>query len=375
MKRFQIKKIVEDLKKKMVFIVGPRQIGKTWLSKEIERHFDSSLYLNYDNFDDKAIIESQLWDSHYELLIFDEIHKMSQWKTYIKGVFDKKQAHQKILVTGSARLDVFRKMGDALTGRFFKHRLLPYSVKELDLIQGKKTIADLFDRGGFPEPLLAPKNEDAQRWRQDYLDSLLREDILEFQNISQLNTMNTLVKLLQKRVASPLSYASLSRDLNTSIVTVKKYIEVLEALFIIFRVTPYSRNIARSILKEPKLYFYDWAMVEGDVSLKYENFMATSLLKHCYALRDYKGKDIKLHYLRTKEHKEVDFCLVDNGQLSSLIECKYSNISLSPTLNYFSEKYNLSATQVIYDMGNKAERQINGIRLISAKRFLKNLFL
>ena len=187
--------------------------------------------------------------------------------------------------------------------------------------------------------------------------------------------MNTLIKLLQRRVASPLSYASLARDLNTSILTVKKYIEILEALFIIFKVTPYSRNIARSILKEPKVYFYDWAMVEGDPSIIYENMMATSLLKHCWALRDFKGEDMKLHYLRTKEHKEVDFCLVNNDQPVSLIETKYSDIALSPTLCYFSRKYDIQATQVIYDLGHKAERQVEGIAVISAKTYLEGLFL
>ena len=291
MDRFQIKPILADISKKMVFVVGPRQVGKTWVGKHIQDNFSSPLYLNYDNFDDQSVIENQEWLDNVDLIVFDEIHKMKNWQTYIKGVFDKKLTHQKILVTGSARLDVFRQMGDALTGRFFKHRLMPFSFKELQLIETKIPFNDLLKKGGFPEPLLASTIDDVNRWRQSYLDSIMREDILEFQNIGQLNTMKTLIKLLQRRVGSPVSYSSLARDLETSVVTVKKYIEILESLFIVFRVTPYSKNIARSILKEPKIYFYDWGMVVGEDGLKYENMVATSLLKHCFGLEDFKNLD------------------------------------------------------------------------------------
>ena len=374
MNRSQLKTILNDLEKKMVFVVGPRQVGKTWLSKRIMEHYENSLYLNYDSYDDRRIINEQTWGPNHDCIIFDEIHKMPKWKNYIKGVYDKKQDHQRICVTGSARLDVFRNMGDALTGRFFKHRLLPFSLKELHSIESSISLNDLLEKGGFPEPLLSQNIDDAKRWRQDYLDGLIREDVLEFQNISQMNTMNLLVKLCQQRVGSPLSYASLARDLNTSIVTVKKYLDILEALFIIFRVSPYSRNIARSILKESKLYFYDWAMVNADDSIKYENYLACSLLKHCWAIRDQKGEDVGLHYLRTKDNKEVDFCITKNQKLDVLVEAKYSDTNTSPTLAFFSKKYNIPGYQVIYNLGSKSPQKKENIHIISAKEYTKKLY-
>jgi uncharacterized protein len=375
MDRFQIKQLLNDIEKKMVFIVGPRQVGKTWISQQISSHFLSPLYLNYDNFDDQHTIREQHWLDKVDLIIFDEIHKMSNWKTYIKGVYDKKLDHQKILVTGSARLDVFRQMGDALTGRFFKHRLMPFSVKEIKLIGQDISFNELLEKGGFPEPILAESLDDVNRWRQGYLDSIISEDVLGFQNIGQLNTMKMLIKLLQRRVGSPVSYSSLARDLNTSVGTIKRYIEILESLFIIFRVSPYSKNIARSILKDAKIYFYDWGMVIGDDAIKYENMVATSLLKHCFALTDYKGVDIALYYIRTKEQKEVDFCFVQNDTITQLIECKYSDMAISSSLAYFSEKYNLSGVQLVANMGNKAERKCNNITVRSAETFLRELFL
>lgn len=375
MKRSQTLKILGDLQKKMVILTGPRQVGKTWLSKEIMTHYKKAIYLNYDNRDDKEIIHSQSWLDENDLIIFDELHKMPQWKTYIKGVYDKKSDMQHILVTGSAKLDTFRKMGDALTGRFFKHRLHPFSIKEISSTNSEIDFKTLFERGGFPEPLLAKNEIDAKRWRQDYLDSLIREEILDFNNISQLSTMNTLIRVLQERVASPLSYASLARDLNSSIPTIKKYINILEALFIIFKISPFSRNIARSILKEPKIYFYDWSLVNGDDGLKYENMLAVHLLKHCHAERDQLGKLSELYYLRTKEQKEVDFCLVENQTIHTLIEAKYSSTSLSPNLAYFSEKYKIPGIQLVYNMKNKVERTVNQHKILSAKNYLNTLII
>lgn len=370
MLRTQTEQILRDLVKKMVFIVGPRQVGKTWLSSEIMKKFEHPLYLNYDNLEDRKIIKAASWLPTTDLVVMDEIHKMDNWKSYIKGIYDNKPEELKILVTGSARLDTFRQAGDSLAGRYFIHHLLPFSYKEA--LQDKKfTLDHLIERGGFPEPLLAETIEEAKRWRKLYTDSLIREDILDFENIQDLRSIQLLLKLLRSRVASPLSISNLAQELGKSPHTVKKYIEILEALFIIFRVTPYSKNIARSLLKEPKIYFYDNGLVEGDAGILLENFIAVSLLKHVSYLQNAKGIDARLHYLRTKEKREVDFCLVEDEIPTLMLEVKNGDSNISKQLIYFNERYNIPGKQIVKNL--RKEFMLNGLIIEKAENFLKEL--
>ncbi len=255
MKRYQKSLILADLQKKMVLLAGPRQAGKTTLSKEIGEEFDATVYLNYDHMGDRKIIEEEAWLPSSELLIFDEIHKMPNWKTYLKGVYDTKRAHQKILVTGSARLEVFNQVGDSLAGRYFLHRLMPLSPAELKKIGESVDLNRFIERGGFPEPFLFADPVDAKRWRLQYVDSLLRIDVLDFENIHNLKAIRLVFELLRERVGSPISYRSIAEDVSISPNTVRKYISILEALYVIFRVVPFSKNIARSLLKEQKFIF------------------------------------------------------------------------------------------------------------------------
>lgn len=357
----------------MVLLAGPRQAGKTTLAKEIATQFKSSVYLNYDSLTDRKIIQTESWLSSSELIILDEIHKMKKWKNYLKGVFDTKAPHQKILVTGSAKLETFTKVGDSLAGRFFLHRLMPLSPAECEKVHVDYTIDRFLQRGGFPEPFLDEKAVDADRWRMQYIDSLLRVDIFDFNNIQHVNSIKLLFELLRERVSFPVSYASLARDLEISPNTVKKYIEILEALYIVFRVTPYSQNIARSLLKEPKIYFFDVGLVKGDEGKKFENLVAASLLKHVYAKIDYLAQNYALKYIQTKEGKEIDFALTKDKKIETMIEVKYADASVSPTLKYFYGKYKYPAVQVVKEL--RKERIEDGIEVIQGENFLKSLFL
>ncbi len=373
MERCQKQAILRDLQKKMVLLSGPRQAGKTTLSKWIAKEFSSSLYLNYDSLEDRKIIQQEAWLPSVELLILDEIHKMPKWKNYLKGVYDTKQPHQKILVTGSARLEVFTQAGDSLAGRYFLHRLLPLSPAECEKSHIPYTIDHFLERGGFPEPFLAEDSIEAGRWRMQYIDSLLREDVLEFDHIQNRNAIRLVFELLRGRVGSPISYSSIAEDVGISPHTVKKYIEILEALYIVFRVTPFSRNIARSLLKEPKIYFFDIGLVKGDMGAKFENFIAICLLKYCYSKRDYKAQDCALHYLQTKERNEVDFALVNENTVEKIIEVKLSDSTISHSLKYFHEKYKFQACQIVKAL--KREKKEGAIELLEAQSFLKDLDL
>ena len=304
MKRLQQNLILKDLSRKMVFLTGPRQVGKTSLALAVAENYQHPVYLNYDHFAHREVIRKAAWLPETTLLILEELHKMADWKNYLKGIYDTKPEHLQILVTGSARLETFRQSGDSLAGRFFRHRLNPLSLAEIP-DAAEDNLDQLLAQGGFPEPYLSESVDDANRWRLQYVDGLIRTDILDFEKIHDFKAVQLTLDLLQQRVGSPLSYTSIARDVGCSPNTVKRYIEIFEALYIIFRVTPYHRNIARSIQKEAKVYFYDNGMVLGDAGIRFENLVAVSLLKHLNAIEDYQGKQTHLKTLRTKDKKAV----------------------------------------------------------------------
>ena len=291
MKRYLDDLITRDLEKKMVFVVGPRQVGKTTLSRGLlqanapESLDQPGVYLNYDVAQDRALIEQMNWSRRATLVVLDEIHKMTEWKRWLKGVFDGRQNQQKILVTGSARMDTFAQAGESLAGRFFSWRLHPISVREWCEHSGSSAevaMQHLLVRGGYPEPCLAIEAEDATRWRKQYFEGLVRNDVLEFSRLNELTVMRLFIDLLRQRVGSPLSLASMARDLAVSPVTLKRYLDILEALYIVFVVRPWHHNIARATLQAPKVYFFDNGLVQGDDGVKFENLVACHLLKHVH---------------------------------------------------------------------------------------------
>ena len=374
MKRYLDERVQADLAQKMVFLTGPRQVGKTTLSRQLIEN-QGGQYLNYDVVADRALILNQRWNPQTPLLVLDEIHKMPDWKAWLKGVVDGKPATQQLLVTGSARMDTFRQSGESLAGRFFGLRLHPLSVREWCEQTGatpEAALAHLLERGGFPEPCLASDNEQAERWRRQYFDGLVRNDVLEFSRIQEVNTIRLFAQLLRSRVGSPLSLAGMARDLAVSPVTLKKYLDILEALYIVFVVRPWHDNIARATLQTPKVYFFDTGLVEGDEGLRFENLVATALLKHVQWQHDVQGKEVGLHYIRTKDGAEVDFALSDKNQLTQLVECKLSDEKPHRALLRFAlEKAPVQAVQVVRHA--RHSYSVGDIQILQAHEFLNAL--
>jgi len=374
MQRYLDQRVQADLASKMVFLTGPRQVGKTTLSRQLIAQRGGQ-YLNYDVAADRAIILNQRWSPQAPLLVLDEVHKMPGWKAWLKGVYDGKPAGQQLLVTGSARMDTFRQGGESLAGRFFGLRLHPISVREWCDHTGAEpeaALAHLLERGGFPEPCLAPDATEAQRWRRQYFDGLVRNDVLEFSRIQEVAAIRLFAEMLRSRVGSPLSLASIARDLAVSPVTLKKYLAILEALYIVFVVRPWHHNIGRSVLQAPKVYFFDTGLVEGDEGIRFENLMATALLKQVQWQHDVLGQEAGLHYLRTKDGAEVDFAISEGKRLTHLVECKLSDDKPHRALLRFaSEQGPVRAVQVVRNLRHSFVA--GAVEVVPAPAYLRGL--
>jgi len=330
-----------DLGRKLVLLTGPRQAGKTTLARQLMTGYDGAQYLNWDVPADRPLILQHAWSPKASLVVFDEIHKMRNWKAFLKGAWDGRAEGQAMLVTGSARMDTFKQGGESLAGRYFNWRLHPFSVHELMATHGlpADTALDLLLlRGGFPEPCLAETDTDADRWRAQYATDLIREDVLEFSRVHEVRTMQLLFEMLRERVGSPVTLSNLAQALQISPTTATRYVEILEALYIVFRVTPWHRDVSRSLLKEPKIYFLDTGLVRGGPGIKLENAVAAMLLKHCHHRQDAEGKPVTLHTIRDKERHEIDFVLAEGSRITDLIEVKLTDPTPSPYLHRMAER-------------------------------------
>jgi uncharacterized protein len=375
MRRYLENPVQRDIQSKIVFISGPRQVGKTTLSKQL---CDSFTYLNFDASKDRNLIENEEWDRSVELVIFDELHKMKKWKAWIKGIYDTEGVRPGLLVTGSARMDTFKKGGDSLAGRNFSYRLHPFTVNELIRSEGLRPTMDsrailerIITHGGFPEPFLKNDTKFSNRWRKSHLDRIIREDLLDLEQIRNVKSVEILVDLLRARVGSTVSYTSLASDLQVSVHTVKHWLQILENLYVIFPVRPFHKNIARSLLKDSKYYFYDTGAVAGDLGARLENAVACALVKELDEREDVEGQKCALHFLRDKDGNEVDFLMVLDGKPKRMIEVKVSDTAFTKSLARFKKYLPMTdCLQLVHELDRK--RSTPEMRMDFVHEFLRD---
>jgi uncharacterized protein len=356
-----------DLKEKMVFLGGPRQVGKTTLARSLPD--GEKGYLNWDIPADRAQILARTLPNA-KLWVFDELHKFRGWRGYLKGLWDKTGATAPILVTGSARLDWYRHGGDSLQGRYHYLRLHPFSLRELGA--GRGTLRELFEKGGFPEPLLKLDARGARRWSLEYRSRLLRDDIQGVENLTDLGRMELLMASLPDRVGSPLSINALREDLQISHPTVSRWLDVFERVYAIFRIPPFGAPRLRAVKKEQKHYHFDWSLVSGP-GPRFENLVAGHLCKWVHHQIDIEGRDLELRYFRDVDGREVDFIVTERRKAILAVECKLTTGPVDRGIRYFKQRFpDVEAWQISMN-GSDDLRTPEGIRIAPAEMLLAGL--
>jgi len=386
----------------MVFLTGPRQVGKTTLAKSLlPQVVDGKNYLNWDNAQHRKLLTALFAGHKSSILVpdpqmvLDEIHKYPRWKNSLKGLFDTNEPNTHWIITGSAALNIYRRGQDSLLGRHFTYHLLPFSVSELLHIKTKETNpTDLLLResgnankkelealrmlerfGGFPEPLFKAQDSFLTRWRSTRLDRLINQDLRSTENLKNMGLMEQLMMLLPERASQLLSLNSLREDLEVHFATVKHWLDLLEQIFYGFRLKPYSTKIQRALKKEAKWYLWDWTEIDNE-GLRFENMVAVHLMKLVNFANDLGLADLSLFYIRDKEKREVDFLICDKKKPFVAIECKYQDTTPSQHLAYFAQKLGVKkAIQCVYKLDEPQKQSVNGtvINIVPAASFLAGL--
>ena len=371
--RYLSETIKKDLKKKMVFLGGPRQVGKTTLAQSLITGFrdEHPAYLNWDSGVDRAKIKNREWPKTEKLIVLDEIHKSKTWRNLVKGFYDTLKHTHAFLITGSARLDHFRKGGDSLLGRYHYYRLHPYSLPELKY--AKDALKKLMIFGGFPEPYTEADERNLRRWHNQRLDRLIRTDLRDWEDVKDLDKIYSLAEELPNRVGSPFSISALANDIEVDFKTIKRWLAVLSSLYYCYQIAPFGSTKIRAVKKEQKLYLWDWSQVVQP-GIRFENMVASHLLKFCHYLEDVEGYRMELRFIRDTDKREIDFVVLKDKKPIFAVECKHGEASLSPHLFYFRDRTSIPNFYQVH-LGTKSMRVDDRISLMPFEEFCKELKL
>lgn len=363
--------ISKALKSRMVLLGGPRQVGKTTLGLDFleSRSVKDLGYLNWDRVKDRErLLKGELPGGIRSILI-DEVHKYSRWKRLIKGIYDTEKSARELILTGSARLDVYQKGGDSLFGRSRHFRLHPFTWPELqEFHKNKFTLNDLSSLGGFPEPLFKMDQQEHRIWQRERKVKIVREDLRDLERVNEISLIELLLDSLPERVGAPLSIQSLRELLDVAHESVKRWLDILERLYLVYRISPYGMAKIRAVKKEQKLYFWDWSQIPGKGE-RFENMVASHLMKYCHFIEDTQGFEMDLRFIRDIDKREIDFIVLKDKKPMLSVECKTGEKSPSSFAAYFRERLPKHRMYQVHlgerDFGD-AE---SGIRVLPFSRF------
>jgi hypothetical protein len=368
MRRYLQSQVESDLEEKMVFVGGPRQVGKTTLARAVLPAAEG--YLNWDiPAHRERILRRELPDT--DAWVLDELHKYRRWRGFLKGLYDEFSAERRILVTGSARLDLYRFGGDSLQGRYHYLRLHPLSLAEL-ATDTANDVEALLTLGGFPEPFLRGSAAHARRWSAEYRSRLIQGDVTSLESVHDLGMMERLMLALPERVGSPLSRNALREDLELNHQTVTRWLDIFERLYAIFRLPPFGAPRIRAVKKEQKHYHFDWSVVP-DEGPRFENMVASHLLKWVHFQFDTTGRELELRYFRDVDGREVDFVVVERRKPVLLVEAKLAASPVSPSLRYLKQRFPAAEAYQVHLRGGSDSVTTDKIRVWRAARFLRTL--
>ena len=364
-----------DLSEKLVFIGGPRQVGKTTLALHVlggDRGSQHPAYLNWDvEAHRHRILKGEV--PVEPLVVFDEIHKYARWRQLLKGFYDAHFPRRTALVTGSARLDHYRKGGDSLQGRYHYYRLHPYSLTEISRRPTQEDLESLLRFGGFPEPRAKQDVRHWRRWQRERQARVFSDDLTSLERVNEVSLLELLHTALLDRVGSPLSLQSLREELQVSHDSIRRWVTILDNLYLTFRISPFGAPKIRAVRKEQKLYFWDWSVLENP-GPRFENLVASHLLKFCHFREDTEGFAMELRYLRDTDMREVDFVVLEDGRPLFAVECKTGEKSLSPYLKYFKARTPIPRFYQVH-LGDKDYEKEDGIRVLPFVTFASELRL
>lgn len=362
--------VKEDLQSRMVFVGGPRQVGKTsfaltFLPGPVQKH---PAYLNWDDVHARASVLRGELPPGQKLVVLDEIHKFARWRSLVKGFYDTHKATTSFLITGSARLDHYGHGGDSLQGRYHYYRLHPFSLMELNPEPTRSDCQTLIRFGGFPEPLLEARERFSRRWQRERMQRVIYEDIRDLESVKDASLLELLADELPDRVGAPLSVKNLKDLLQVAHETVARWITVFERMYYCFRIPPYGPSRVRAVRKEQKLYLWDWSLIP-DPGPRFENFMACQLLKYCHWLEDTEGFRMELRFLRDTDKREVDFVVLRDRKPLFAVECKTGEKSVSPSLRYFRQRTPIGEFYQVHQASRDYLK--DGIRVLPVETFCR----
>ena len=372
--RYIKKSVTHDLESRMVFVGGPRQVGKTTFALTFlpGQNINHPGYLNWDDVSDRSSLLKGEFPSNQRMIILDEIHKFARWRNLVKGFYDKNKGNISFIITGSARLDYYSKGGDSLQGRYHYYRLHPLSPRELSSYPEKEELDLLLRFGGFPEPLFKAEEKFWRRWQKERLQRVIYDDIRDLETVKEISLLELLAGELPNRIGSPLSVKNLKELLQVAHETIDRWLKIFERMYYCFRISPFGPPKVRAVKKEQKLYLWDWSLVD-DPGSRFENFIASQLLKYCQFIEDSEGYRMELRFLRDTDKREIDFVILKENIPLFAVECKTADKDVSPAIYYFKARTKIPKFYQVHRGTKNYEK--NGVRVLPVQCFCKELDL